>query len=146
MPLPTSRAVHPRFHDHMRDSAIGDRSLVDQGEILGDPTADGQLEGLDWVPGVPELVYEGPMLYQPDRAAERVADVGEETVTRARGVVAIPATAPVPEVGHVVKLTHSHDTAVIGRPLTVVEVTFDSMLVRRLLAVVDDPETTPDEE
>lgn len=142
MPLSGTRAVHPRFHESVRSSAAGEGGLVDSGVLTRPATGEGTTSagGGEYTPGEPTGVHDGACRVQPAGSAERMARFGDEAVTIARYVIGLPHDV-VPEVGDTFTVTASTgDPGLVGRPLRVVGVSFDSFAAQRLAAAADDPD------
>lgn len=142
MPLPGTRAVHPRFHDSVRRSAAGEAGLIDKGTLTRPAAGAGTVSGGVWTPAAPTTIgtANGPCRVQPAGNAERMARFGEEAVTIARYVIGFPHDV-VPQSGDsFVATTCTGDPALVNRPMRIVGVVFDTFLAQRLAAATDDPE------
>ena len=140
MPLPGTKAVHPHFHDSVRSSAAGEAGLVDTGVLTRPATGAGTVTGGVWTPAAPTTIHNGACRVQPAGSAERMARFGEEAVTIARYVIGFPHDVTPKEGDTFVAATSTGDPSLVGRPLRIVGVTFDTFLAQRLAAATDDPE------
>lgn len=146
MPLRNSRLLHPRFHDELRRSAVGDAGLPDHGTITRAGVGDGTIDpDSTWVPPAPTTVYEDDLRVQPEPTQDRVVVVGDRAVTLHRYRASIRWDANQVLVDDVLTLDRSADPQLIGRPLVVRDVTYDTFQVRRYLLLEDHPElATPE--
>lgn len=141
MPLPNSRLVHPRFHENLRASAAGDLGLPDSCVISRGGDRVGAVgEGLVWSPAAADVVYVGACRVQPEATQDRDATVGDTLVSLHRYRASIRSDADQVLVDDVLTVTVSADPQLIGRPLVIRDVVFDSFQVHRYLLLEDHPE------
>lgn len=149
MPFPNSRLLHPRFHEQVQGSAVGDRGLPDLGVITRPGTGDGSLDEYgNWTPPASTTIYDNPETpgagapcrVQAMPSDNRTVVIGEDVVTLHRYRVGIEATAAQVLVDDVLTVTASADPRLVRRPLIVRAVNYDTFLTRRLLLCEDHPD------
>ncbi len=141
MPLPGSNLLHPRFHEELRKSAVGDRGLPDDCVITRASTEPGTTDANgNWTPADPDTIYTNGARAQAMPTADTTVVVGDKLVTLHGYRVGIEAAADQVLVDDIVTITSSGDPHLANRPLIVRDVHYDTFLVRRLLLCDDHPE------
>lgn len=149
MPLPNSRLLHPRFHENLRRSAVGDAGLPDgclvERTSTTAPVIDPDTAAMTVTDST--TVFAGPCRVQADATQDSTVVIGDQAVALHRYRASIPHDAPQILVDDVFTVTSSADLQLIGRPLVVRDVHYDTFQVRRYLLLEDHPQTaTPGEE
>lgn len=141
MPLPNSRLLHPRFHENLRRSAVGDAGMPDHGTFTRPSAGAGTTDASgDWNPAAGTTVCTVDLRVQADSTQDRTVIVGDKVVTLHAYKASIPWDAPQVLVDDVLVLDRSADPLLAGRPLIVRDVTYDTFQVRRYLQLEDHPE------
>lgn len=145
MPLggASSRLVHPRLHELLQGSAVGDRGMPDLCTISRVGSGAGTTDpntGV-WTPPASITVHGplGPCRAQATNQAEQTVVVGDQLVTLHAYMVALPASAAEVLVDDVVHIDTSDDPHLQDRDLIVRSVHHDTFLPRRLLLCDDHP-------
>lgn len=141
MPLPNSGLVHPRFHQTVQQSAVGDLGLPDACVVTRPGTGEGTIDDSgNWHPPTPIEVYAGRCRAQARPTDDTVVVVGQAVATLHRYYVGIRADSDQVLVDDIVEMTDSHDHLLSGRNLIVRSVHYDTFLARRLLVCDDHPD------
>lgn len=149
MPLPNSGLIHPRFHQNLRRSAVGDRGLPDACLIerpsTTAPTIDPDTAAMTMTAGT--TVFAGACRVQPEATQDSTVVIGDQATVLHRYRASIPHDAPQVLPDDVLTVQSSTDLQLVGRPLVVRDVHYDTFQVRRYLLLEDHPQTpTPAEE
>lgn len=141
MPLPNSGLLHPRFHENLRRSAVADAGLPDQCTVHRASASTGAVgERLVWSPAAADLLYDGACRVQPEPTQDRMVAAGDTPVTLHRYRASIRSDADQVLVDDVLTVTVSADPQLVGRPLVIRDVVFDTFQVHRYLLLEDHPE------
>jgi len=143
MPLPNSRLMHPRFHENLRRSAVGDAGLPDHGLIFRPSDAAPTIDPVTKVltPAAGATVYTGDLRVQAEPSQQRGdIDQGDQPVTLHRYRASLPYGADQILVDDVLVLDRSDDEQLVGRPLIVRDVHYSTFAVNRYLLLEDHPE------
>lgn len=145
MPLRNSRLLHPRFHQEIRRSAVGDRGYPDECTITRPGTGEGTTDPATgiWTPPAATVVYTGCCRVQGDtRTQGKIQEKGDEIVALHRYRAGVPWDVDQVLVDDVLTVTCSEDPVIVGRPLMVRDFVLDTFLVRRTLLLEDHPHRT----
>ncbi len=141
MPLPKSGLLHPRFHQAVQASAVGNLGLPDACVVTRPGTGEGTVDDHGtWHPPTPVEIYAGGCRCQARPTDDTVVVVGQQVVTLHRYYIGIRADADQVLVDDIVEMTDSRDQPLLGRNLIVRSVHYDTFLARRLLVCDDHPD------